>query len=153
MLGGSTPRRSKVRHDLDLDSIHSVCPADAGTGPGGLSPQGPRRHRQRSPRLVRGVAGLGGGVFRVRVLLLRRPVVRPWLSGGRRRWTAERRLNGNGEVPDRLHRREVAQRGQHLRDRHDLQLLRSAAALPAPRVVLGHPGRSTPARRDDRSRG
>ena len=136
-----------------MGGFYRVCPADAGTGPGRLSPQGPRRQRQGGPRLVRRVARHGTGVCRLRVLRLRGPVVRPWHRGGRGRWTDERRRDGNGEVSDRLRRREVAQRGQHLRHRHDLQLLRGAAALPAPRAVLGHPGRSAHARRDDRSRG
>ena len=53
-------------------------------------------------------------------------------------------------VPRRLPDREGALGRQHLRLRADLQLLSRAAALPAPRAVLGHPRRAGDARRHDR---
>ena len=56
------------------------------------------------------------------------------------------------QVPDRLRGREVALGRQRVRDRDDLRLPGRAAALPAPRAVLGHPRRPRAARRDDRGR-
>ena len=45
---------------------------------------------------------------------------------------------GRPRVPHRLHRREVAGGGQHLRVRRRLQLLRGAGHLPAPGALLRH---------------
>ena len=65
-------------------------------------------------------------------------------AGGR---PDQRRPLGHRQVPHRLRRREIPQRRQHLRHRHDLRLLRRARHLPAPRAVLGHPRRPGHARR------
>ena len=56
------------------------------------------------------------------------------------------------EISHRLRRRAVAQRRQRLRHRDAVRLLRRAAAVSAPRAVLGHPRRSADARHHDRRR-
>ncbi len=72
-------------------------------------------------------------------------------AGGRGRGhRLQRRRERRGQVPHRLPGREVAGRRQHLRDRDALRLLRRARDLPAPRALLGHPGRPGDAGRHDR---
>ena len=60
----------------------------------------------------------------------------------RGRWTDERGPTAAEKYLTGYVVEKSPQRRQHLRDRDDLRLLRGAAALPAPRAVLGHPRRS-----------
>ncbi|CAA9301431.1 MAG: Integral membrane protein TerC, partial [uncultured Gemmatimonadetes bacterium] len=112
---------------LVLDRIQRVRAADAGAGPGRVPPQGARGEAARGRHLERHLGGRGAVVQRGHLL-----------PGGQA---------ARAGVPDGVPGGEVAGGGQHLRHRHDLLVLRGALHLPAPRPLLGDPGRAGDARR------
>ncbi len=116
-----------------MAGLHPLCPGHAGRRPGRLSPQGACGQYARGGRVERSVDRPGADVQH-RCLLVHGP---PGRSG----------------ISDRLPHREGPVRRQHLRVRLDLLLLWRAAAVPAPRPVLGDPGGPGDARGHDRRRG